>query len=73
MRKILVGMLIGTAVMGGICYAAAETLYSLKAVTSYEDATACGKAGGKGAFVFNLDAEGNIVGEQAPYCILEAH
>lgn len=54
---------------GAGAYAAVDTLYKVSPVTSYEDAIKCGEKGGRGAFVFDLDKEGNVVSEQAPFCI----
>lgn len=57
--------------LGVAAYAAVDAVYSVEPVVTVEDATACGAKGGRGAFVFDLDKEGNPASIEAPYCITE--
>ena len=51
-------------------HAATKPLYTVEPAPKVEDAERCGKAGGRGALVFVLDADGNMLGEPQPYCIV---
>lgn len=64
-------IMIGLVLLGAVAYAAVDAVFHVKPVLSYEDVVACGAKGGRGAFVFSLDAEGNPTSEEAPYCITE--
>ena len=66
--KYLVAALIGLALIG-TSVAAQDVFYRLNNVTEPEHAVQCGKNGGKGAWVFDLDAEGNAVSEMTAVCL----
>lgn len=68
MRKlILVSCMLAALAVGA---RAASTTYELRAVASSADVSACVAAGGRGALVFDLDADGDVAGEMVPYCIV---
>ena len=68
-RTVLVGVML---VLGGLLLTvnAKQQLYTVEPAPKVEDAERCGKAGGRGALVFVLDADGNMRGEPQPYCIV---
>lgn len=47
----------------------APPTYTLTQVHTPEDVVACGKAGGAGAVLFELDSEGNAVDTLGSYCV----
>ena len=69
MRYVIV---IGLVLLGAVAHAAVDAVFSVKRVVTLEDVLECGASGGRGAFVFPIDKEGNVIGEQEPYCITEA-
>lgn len=75
MKNYVIAAVIGALVLGvGAVYgaqSAVNALYDVKPVLSGEEAVACGAVGGRGAFVFELDKEGNPTSEEAPFCITE--
>ena len=69
MRYVIV---IGLVLLGAVAHAAVDEMFNVKPVVTLEDVLECGAAGGRGAFVFPIDKEGNVTGEEEPYCITEA-
>lgn len=62
---------IGLVLLGAATYAQADKIFNLKPVVTLEDVFLCGEASGKGALVFDIDKEGNRVGDYEPFCVLE--
>ena len=67
--KYLVAALIGLAMIG-TSVAAQDVFYRLSIVTTDEHVAACVKAGGKGAYVFELDETGAAASEMQATCLV---
>lgn len=70
MRKLIVVVCMLAALAAGA--RAASKTYELRAVTSPADVSACVAAGGRGALVFDLDSDGDMASDPAPYCVVES-
>ena len=64
------GLILAVALTAGITTVATaqQTLYTLAPVLTLEDVTACVKSAGKAAILYELDADGNTVGEPSFAC-----
>ena len=74
MSKLITIAVLTLALIFGACliFAAQEASYTLRPVTTIEDAVKCAEDGGRGAFVFELDSNGEPSSDYVAFCLVPA-